>query len=331
MIRTRSRSLAGLLIVLMIFLFSGTTSAEESSLKKISFIPLWKAQAQFAGYYVAYDKGIFRKYGLDVTILEGGPDHPPIEQLKDKKADFGISWLSSAIQWRSRGVKLVNIGQVSQRSALLLVAKKSSGILKPGDMQGKKVSLWEGDLQLQPKAFFRKYKLNPEIIPQSYTVNLFLMGGVDVVSAMWYNEYKTILNSGLDPDELTAFFLSDHGLNFPEDGIYALEETVEKDPLAAAAFVKACLEGWAYAFEHPDEALDIVLKYMRQAHVPANRLHQQWMLSRMKDLICPPDTGGRPGELNKDDYERVVKELINNDLIEAAPGFKEFYQTFYKQ
>jgi len=315
----------------MIFLFSGTTSAEESSLKKISFILLWKAQAQFAGYYVAYDKGIFRKYGLDVTILEGGPDHPPIEQLKNKKADFGISWLSSAIQGRSRGVKLVNIGQVSQRSALLLVAKRSGGILKPGDMQGKKVSLWEGDLQLQPKAFFRKYKLNPEIIPQSYTVNLFLRGGVDVVSAMWYNEYKTILNSGLDPDELTTFFLSDHGLNFPEDGIYALEETVEKDPQAAAAFAKACFEGWAYAFEHPDEALDIVLKYMRQAHVPANRLHQQWMLSRMKDLICPPDTGCSPGELNKDDYERVVKELMSNDLIEAAPGFKEFYQTFYKQ
>jgi NitT/TauT family transport system substrate-binding protein len=330
MMRTRSRRLAGLLIIFMIFLFSGAVSAEESPLKKISFIPLWKAQAQFAGYYVAYDKGIFKKYGLDVTILEGGPDHPPIGQLKDKKADFGISWLSSAIQWRSQGVKLVNVGQVSQRSALLLVAKKSGGIRKPEDMQGKRVSLWEGDLQLQPKAFFRKYKLDPEIIPQSYTVNLFLMGGVDVVSAMWYNEYKTILNSGLDQEELTVFFLSDHGFNFPEDGIYALEETVKKDPQAAAAFVKACFEGWSYAFEHPDEALDIVLKYMRQAHVPANRVQQQWMLSRMKDLICPPDTGGRPGELDQDDYDRVVKELMSNGLIETAPSFNEFYRTSYK-
>jgi NitT/TauT family transport system substrate-binding protein len=316
--------------ILIIFLFLGNAPAGEPSLKKISFIPLWKAQAQFAGYYVACDKGIFKKYGLDVTLIEGGPDYPPVEQLKNKKADFGIIWLPAAIQWRSQGLKLVNIGQVCQRSALLLVAKKSSGILKPEDMQGKKVSLWEGDLQLQPKAFFRKYNLELEIIPQSYTVNLFLRGGVDVASAMWYNEYKTILNSGLNQDELTTFFLSDYGFNFPEDGIYALEETVKKDPQAAAAFVKACFEGWQYAFEHPSEALDIVLKYMRQAHIPANRIHQQWMLSRMKDLIVPPDASGSRGELNKDDYERVVKELMSNGLIEAAPDFKEFYQASCK-
>jgi NitT/TauT family transport system substrate-binding protein len=119
--------------------------------------------------------------------------------------------------------------------------------------------------------------------------------------------------------------LSDYGFNFPEDGIYALEETVKQDPQAAAAFVKACFEGWSYAFEHPEEAMYIVLKYMRQAHVPANRLHQQWMLSRMKDLIFPSDMSGSPGELNKDDYERVAKELLSNELIEKTPDFNEFY------
>jgi len=60
-------------------------------------------------------------------------------------------------------------------------------------------------------------------------VNLFLRDGVDVVSAMWYNEYHTIINSGLNPDELTTFFFHEHGLNFPEDGIYTLEETFKRD------------------------------------------------------------------------------------------------------
>jgi NitT/TauT family transport system substrate-binding protein len=66
----------------------------------------------------------------------------------------------------------------------------------------------------------RKYDLTVQVVPQSFSVNLFLRDGVDVASAMWYNEYHTILNCGIDPDELTTFFFHEHGLNFPENGIY---------------------------------------------------------------------------------------------------------------
>ena len=74
-----------------------------------------------------------------------------------------------------------------------------------------------------------------------------------------------------------------------------LKSTFHKDPALSCAFVKATVEGWSYAFVHPDEALDIVLNYMVQAKIPANRMHQKWMLDRMKDLIFPPDQRGRIG------------------------------------
>ncbi|HQN18823.1 MAG TPA: ABC transporter substrate-binding protein [Syntrophobacteraceae bacterium] len=288
---------------------------------------MWSPQAQFAGYYVALEKGFYRKCGLDVDIIQGGPDHIPAEMLKSGKVDFCLLWLSSAIQRRSEGLSLVNIAQIVRRSALMLVARKSSEILKPEDMNGRKVSLWEGDLRLQPRAFFSKYKINPEIITQSYTVNLFLAGGTDVASAMWYNEYHTIINSGLDEEELTTFFFDAHGLNFPEDGIYALEETLQKNPHAAAAFVGASVAGWQYAFLHPDEALDIVLKYMKQAKVPANRVHQRWMLARMKDLILSPDGQAAVGTLDRAEYETVASELQTQGLIKTIPPFSEFYQA----
>jgi NitT/TauT family transport system substrate-binding protein len=322
-----SRNIKNILILTgMAFLFSAHAHAEDIPLKKITLISLWKPQAQFAGYMVASEKGFYKKHGLEVTIVSGGTDDPAVEALKNKKADFGVLWLSSAMQRRTAGLQLVNIGQLVQRSALMLVAKRSSGILRPLDMQNKKVSLWEGDLQLQPRAFFRAYGLDVETIPQSYTVNLFLMGGVDVVSVMWYNEYDTIINSGLDPDELVTFSFSDYGLNFPEDGIYCLEETLNKDPQAAAAFVQASFEGWSYAFDHPDEALDIVLAHMRMEHLPANRVHQKWMLSKMKELIIPQDKQHRLGVLDKDDFDRVGKELVQNGLITAAPPYNEFYR-----
>lgn len=297
----------------------------DQSLKKVSFIPLWKPQAQFAGYYVAYEKGIFKKYGLDVTILEGGPGKNPCQLIKSGKADFGILWLSSVLRISNQCSKLVNIAQISQRSALMLIAKKKSGIVKPADMNGRKISLWEGDLQLQPQAFFKQQKIVMKIIPQYYTINLFLNDGVDVVSAMWYNEYHTILNSGINKEELSTFFFSDFGLNFPEDGIYASEEFYNKNPDICRAFVKACLEGWIYAFANENETLDIIMKYMRQANVSANRMHQKWMFERMKDLIIPQENSNKVlGRLDKQDYERVAMELKKNGLLDKITKYEKF-------
>jgi len=223
------------------------------------------------------------------------------------------------------GVRLVNIAQIVQRSSLMLVAKKARGIRRPEDFEGRKVGLWGADFRIQPTAFFKKYGVTVKVVPQSYSVNLFLRDGVDAASAMWYNEYHTILNAGINADELTTFFYSDYGLNFPEDGIYIMEETLKKDPAAACAFVKASLEGWRYAFDHPEQTIDIVLKYMKAANVPANRVHQRWMLERMKDIIMPRGSeAGDPGVLKKEDYERVGGELKAAGLIGNVPDMGEF-------
>ena len=310
--------------VLIAILVPQSATAEQSS-RKASFIPHWVPQAQFAGYYVAYEKGIYKKYGIDLNILKGGPENSALEFLEEGKADFATMWLSTAIQKRSQGLKLLNIGQIVQRSALMLVAKKSRGINKPGDINNRKVSLWKEEFQIQPKAFFKKYNLKVKVIPQSFSVNLFLRDGVDVASAMWYNEYHTILNSGINPEELTTFFFYDYGLNFPEDGIYTLEKNFKKDPSLSCAFVKASIEGWQYAFAHPDEALDIVLKYMSIAKIPANRVHQKWMLKRMKDLISPRDSKMPIGTLLKSDFLRVEKEMEENGFIKGTPEFESFH------
>jgi len=142
---------------------------------------------------------------------------------------------------------------------------------------------------------------------------------------MWYNEYHTIINAGLNPDELTTFFFHEHGLNFPEDGIYTLEKTFERDPSLSRAFVKASIEGWVYAFDHPDEALDIVLNYMVRAKIPANRTHQKWMLNRMKDLIDPPGQRLPMGMLQPTDYQRVSQELRESGVIQRTPDYKSFF------
>lgn len=301
-------------------------ASEETTLKKVSFLPQWAPQSQFAGYYVAYEKGIYKKYGLDITIIQGGPDSPPARMLEDGSVDFTTLWLSSAIRENSRGAKIVNIAQIMQKSALMLIAKKSSGICKPEDINNKKVSLWGDIFRIQPLAFFKKFDLTVTIIPQSYSVDMFLRDGVDVTSAMWYNEYHTILNSGYDPEDLTTFFYYDYGLNFPEDGIYVNEDYFEKNPELCRSFVRASLEGWQYAFDHPEEALDIILKYMELAHLPANRAHQKWMLEKMKDLMMIGNSTKLSGRLSESDYIHVSNCLKENGFINSISEFNDFYK-----
>ena len=211
----------------------------------------------------------------------------------------------------------------------MLVAKKSTGINKPEDINGRKVGLWGAEFQIQPKAFFKKYNLKVKVIPQSFSINLFLRDGLDVASAMWYNEYHTIINSGINPEELITFFFYDYDLNFPEDGIYTLENNYKKDPLVSCAFVSASIEGWIYAFDHPDEALQIVLKYMSEAKIPANTMHQKWMLEKMKDLIIPKDAVNPVGTLLQADFLRVAEEMKENGFIKEIPEFESFYRKCF--
>ncbi len=318
------RRISTLFLFLLFCAVAFPASATETALKKASLMPLWSPQAQFAGYYVALDKGIFAKHGIDMKILKAGPGYSPSQALEDGTADFAVLWLTTALQHCSTGTKLVNLAQIIQRSSMMLISRKSSGIRTVDDMNGKKVGMWGGDLSIPPRALFNKQGIKVREVPQSYTVNLFLRGGIDVTSAMWYNEYHTILNSGVDPDELNIFSLNEQGMNFPEDGIYALEKTIHNDPGLAKAFVQASLEGWRYAFAHREEALDIVIKYMREAQVPANRIHQKWMLDRMRDLSIPGALQDAPGILKEKDYEAVGRAMLKDGLIRSYPNYTAF-------
>jgi NitT/TauT family transport system substrate-binding protein len=314
-------------ITIGLFIFSSVIAgAEETPLKKLSFLPQWLPQAQFAGYYMALHKGFYREQGIDLTILQGGPTRSTVTYLKENKADIATLWLATALQLVDQGVAVVNIGQMVQRSALVLVVKRSSGIRTPAEMNGKKVGLWPADFQIQPRAFFDKFKLDVEVITTESPVSLFLRGGVQIASLMWYNEYHTLLNFGLDPQDITLFFFDDFSLNFPEDGVYLRKDTFEKDPAAAGAFMSATIKGWQYAFDHPEETLDYMISLMEKAHIPANRVHQKWMLLRMRDLMEGPKPEVEPmGVLKVEDYERVAHILLANRLIHAVPAYAGFF------
>lgn len=301
--------------------------AEETKdrpLTTVTLLPQWTPQSQFAGYYMALEKGFYRQRGLDVRILRGGPDREPLAWLAGGKTDFITSFLTSALAGRGKGIPVVHLAQVINRSNLMLVAWHGQGIHDIKDLQGRKIQLWE-DTKLGFLLFFKAHNIKPQILPQYYSVNLFLNHGVDACASMYYNEYHRIYQAGINPDEITCFSLHDYAYGFPEDGIYCLKTTLAAKPEVCKALMEASLEGWQYAQQHQEETLDIVMKHVRDAHVPTNRVHMKWMLEKILGSIFPgPKDTWRVGELAPEQYSRTATVMRGLGFIPQAVSYEEF-------
>jgi NitT/TauT family transport system substrate-binding protein len=308
------------------------TNPSGKELRKVRLLPYWVTTAQFAGYYVGIEKGIFRKHGIDLEILPFDPFVPTRNEIEGGHADFALLWLVNAMELKSVGVDIVNIAQLSSRSSLMLLAKKSSGITKLSDLNGRIAGIWSG-YELQPRALFSKYHLDVKMITIGSTNTLFLLDGVDAINANWFDEYHSILNNGYDSTDLVPFFFADYGLNFLEDGIYCLSEKVRSDPQLCTDFVEAALESWNYAFSHPDETLDIVIRIIRKENRPVNRSHQSWMLTKYHELYIPKGMQSINTVLRKDDFENVQSIMLESKLIGNEVPYAAFcrhYETLGK-
>ena len=285
----------------------------------------WSHQAQFAGYYVAQEKGFYREHGIEIEIIPGGPGIEPAERLLSGETDFASLWLSSALIRSGRGEPLVHVAQIVNSSNLVLIARQQDGIDRPAALSGRKISLWVGDFLAPYQAWFQSENIQPEILPQYYSANLFLHRGVEACAAMAYNELHMLYQTGLEPDELRVFFLSDYGFGFPEDGIYTTKALLKQKPEYVRAFRSATLEGWRYAAEHPEEALDIVMAYVERSNVPTNRPHMKWMLDKILQSVVPgPEKNWEIGVLSRQDYERTVQTLQQQGMLPQIPDFTAF-------
>jgi len=302
---------------------SGASAAEPLALR---LILQWEHQSQFAGYYMAQERGYYAAEGLDVEILSGGPHVDPLQMVNSGEAEFGTTMLSAALATAEGGSNLVLLRQLINRSNLMLVAWKKGRkgdtlIETPADLDGTIITMWEG---FRPAylGFLRLYKVDARILPQYYSLSLFLHRGADASCAMRYNEYQVLHQSGIGEDEMTVFDFHRLGIDLPEDGIYTRRSFWQDHPQVAEAFARASMRGWEYAHQHPEQALEVVMNYVREAKLPVNRAHMAWMLDTVLESIFPANHGDWvPGKLSADSYQQALSILQPDWDVPAYTGF----------
>lgn len=292
--------------------FAGTASASD----KLTLQLKWVTQAQFGGYFVAAEKGFYKDEGLDVTIKPGGPDINPSQVIAGGGADVVVDWMPSALATREKGVPLVNIAQIFQKSGLQLTCLKSSGISSPADFKGKTLGVWFGGNEYPFLNWMAKLGLPTDgspngvkVLKQGFNVDPLLQKQADCISTMSYNEYWQVIDAGIKPEELIVFSYQDEGVATLEDGLYTLEKNLSDPKMVEklAKFLKASQKGWDYAVAHPDEAAKITLEADETG--AQTEKHQMRMADEIAKLVGKNPKG--TGWLDPAAYDRTVGILLS--------------------
>ncbi|WP_408015348.1 ABC transporter substrate-binding protein [Roseibium limicola] len=292
-------------------LVAGFASASAQAADELTLQLKWVTQGQFAGYYVAKDKGFYDEEDLDVTIKPGGPDIAPPQVIVGGGADIIIDWMPSALASREKGVPLVNIAQPFKKSGMMLTCRKETGITSPDDFNGKTLGVWFFGNEYPFLSWMSHLGISTDggdgvtVLKQGFNVDPLLQKQADCISTMTYNEYWQVIDAGISEDDLVVFKYEDQGVATLEDGLYVLEDSLSDAAMVDkyARFVRASMKGWSYAAENPEEAADIVLE--NDATGAQTEEHQIRMVKEIAKLV-----DGSDGTLDMDAYQRTVDTLL---------------------
>ena len=293
---------------------------KNSSPEGIVFTPQWTAQAQFAGYYVAMEKGFYREAGLKVKIEHPSATRPAISSLKENECQATTLQLCQALEVVESGTPLVNILQTSMNNAMVIVSARGKD---PLTQKGAKVGIWSVGFGQLAICMSKKDHLNYQWVRFAQNINLFLSGALDATLAMSYNEYYQLIQAGLEISDKNVYRFCDHGYNVQEDGVYMTRDYYMAHQEQAKKFAQACKKGWEWAAQHPDETLDIVMKYVDHDHIATNRVIQRLMLNEILRLQVDRESKKREFRLRPDMVKQASQLMVENKMLKREVKFEE--------
>jgi len=288
--------------------------------EKFIFTTAWTAQAQFAGYYVAKEKGFYKEIGLDVVIQHPSLTSSTLQRLETDKCDAAMFSLVSAIDLRSKGFPLINIFQESMNSSNILVSR---WCIPPMQMKGKKVGVFSSDPSYLLVIMNKMQHMDYHLVPFASGINVFLSGAVDATMAVSYNEYIELLQAGFNMPEEYIYRFCDHDYNIQEQGVYVKEEYFKTHRQQVMKFAIASQRGWEWAAAHPDEALDIVMRYVKDNKIATNRVKQKLMLKECLRLQIDRESKQREFRVRADMLTKASRMMKSCGLIQREITYKE--------
>ncbi|WP_244513053.1 ABC transporter substrate-binding protein [Prevotella sp. ne3005] len=276
------------------------------------FTPQWTAQAQFAGYYVAETKGFYREAGVKVRIEHPSSTQPAMTRLRKNLCQATTLQVCQALEIVDEGIPLVNILQTSMNNAMVIVSYRD---MDPLTQKGARVGIWSVGFGQLAICMSIMDHLDYEWVRFAQNVNLFVSGALDATLAMSYNEFYQLVQAGIKMTDKNVYRFCDHGYNVQEDGVYMTRDYYNGHKEQAQRFARASKKGWEWAAAHPEETLDIVMKYVDREHIATNRVMQRLMLKEVLRLQVDRDSKKREFRLRPDMVKLASRLMVKNMML----------------
>ncbi len=242
---------------------TSAVATTTAALTKVSLQLVYLENVQFAGSYFAMERGYYKKQGLDVTLLPGGPNLAPEPIVVSGTALVGITHTAEAIQAINNGADIKVIGAGFQKSPTCIASRASAPIHNPQEMVGKKIGvsasnqpIWESFLKANNMTAARI-----DVVTVGFDPTPLATGEIDGLMAFYTNEPIVLKLQGVPT---YAFLLNDFNYPLIED-IYIAKTSNLSDPVMRKQIVGLMTGesmGWSDVLKNPDEAANLaVTKY----------------------------------------------------------------------
>jgi len=269
--------------LLFFCLLPALATAQQSS-EPVTLQLKWKHQFQFAGYYMALEKGYYKEAGLDVTIQPHTGKKSPTATMLAGEAEYAVT-SSDIVIHRAEGDPVVALGAIFQHSAYGFLVRADSDIKRIEDFVGLRVMLGTGSQDAALQAALKKAGVRQSDftqLPSSFDVNSLIKGETDV-----FNAYITDQRFRMQQQGVAGHYILpiNYGVDFYGDVLVTTELEIQQHPERAQNFLNASLKGWKYALTHQDEAIDLILKKYNSQNMSYEHLAYEAYATR--ELIQP--------------------------------------------
>ncbi|NJO79590.1 MAG: ABC transporter substrate-binding protein [Cyanobacteria bacterium RM1_2_2] len=307
---------------------SSSPAADSASptgeLVKLTYGTNWYAQAEHGGFYQAVATGIYRDYGLDVTIKMGGPQVNGTQLLMGDAIDFFMGYTSDAIRAVQENIPKITVASIFQKDPQILIAHPETGAKDLADLKGKPIFISAAANTTFWPFLKAKYDFtDDQKRPYNFNPGPFLADKNAVQQGYLSSEPLAIeKEGGFKP---LVFLLADSGYDPYSTTIECKRELVENSPDVVQRFVDASIKGW-YSYLNGDPTPGN--ERIKQDNPEMTDDQIQYGIEKMKEygIVVSGDAetkgiGAMTDERWKSFFETMVAEGIFDSSIDYTKAY----------
>jgi NitT/TauT family transport system substrate-binding protein len=306
----------------------GVASA-QASLEPATLRLDWLASGYHTPFFLALDRGFYRERGIDLQIADGKGSTTTIQVVASGSETFGAANLSTMALGVARGMPLVAIAGLIQKSPDSVISLAGAGISSPKDIEGKRGGFVPTSASDRIFPAFAKaagvdlQKVTRLQMESSARYSILLQGNADFVIGWSFTDaYKIGRQRAIAPPILFA----DYGVNVLSVGLVVSKDTLEKRGALVKGFLAATVKGIDETLRDPAAAVEATLK-LRPG---ADRDALMEPAKKLGDFLHTANSASKPaGWMAKADWEesrRILVEYLGmSDTVSTDALFSNAY------